>query len=138
MNEENKKTKLLPRLGWAALTSPINTLLAIGLAYFAAKVYLFDGDFTDKLAMFVIIGLWIFWFIAKHMLLLFILLALAASGVYWHYTHWQQVQAECEQNGGYWNSKTKTCEENQSFWQQIQHKWQDYKSKTEWLNKLSK
>ena len=63
--DKNKQSKIVEGLR-VLISSPINTLLAIALLYFATKVYLFNGTMTDKLFMLGVMGIWIFWFIIKH------------------------------------------------------------------------
>ncbi len=138
MSEENQKPGKISALWRMIVGSPVNVMLAVALIYFAAKVYLFNGTMTDRLLMFGVIGTWIFWFIIKHIFALIVLLILAGGATYWHYSHLQQLKAECEQSGGSWNAETKLCEEKHSLWQEFQDKIKDLKEKAELLGKFSK
>ena len=135
--DKNKQSKIVEGLR-VLISSPINTLLAIALLYFATKVYLFNGTMTDKLFMLGVMGIWIFWFIIKHIFAMIILLILAGGATYWHYSHLQELKAECEQNGGSWNTETKRCEEKHSLWQDFQNNIKDLREKAELLGKFSK
>lgn len=127
MSEENKKSTL-GKILLSVITSPINIILGAALAYFAAKVYFFNGGFLDKVYMFGVIALWMFWFIAKHMLLLMLLLIMAGGGFYWYYTWQHQAEQACKESGGVWNKQTKICEEKTGFWAKIEKLWQEYKT----------
>ena len=135
--DKNKQSKIAEGLR-VLISSPVNTLLAITLLYFATKVYLFNGTMTDKLFMLGVMGIWIFWFIIKHIFAMIILLILAGGATYWHYSHLQELKTECEQNGGSWNAETKRCEEKHSLWQEFQNKIKDLREKAELLGKFSK
>ncbi len=126
-DEENKKSTLGAIL-LAIARSPVNVVLGAALAYFAARVYFFDGGMLDKIYMFGTAALWAFWFLAKHILILMAFLILCAGGFYWYYTYQHQAEQECRDNGGAWNKKTQTCEEKTGFWAQIEKMWRDYKS----------
>ncbi len=122
MSEENK-SGYLSRILRLILKSPVNTLFIIFLAYFALKVYLWDGGLLDKAAMIGIIGLWMFWFIAKHMLLLFLVLLLLGGGFYWYYSGADSAQSVCEEDGGIWDSKTKTCRGEDNWLSAVKKIW---------------
>lgn len=120
MPEENTPTvsakpkwwlKLLKR----CLLSPVNTMFVLVIAYLGIKVYAFDTTFNDKIMLVGAIGLWVFWFLAKQIFTLLLILLLLGSGGYWYYTYSRQEAIKCEQSGGYWNDNTKTCEAKRSL-----------------------
>lgn len=123
---DEKKSNWLARAGLFFIKSPVNMIFALALAYFASKAYLFSGGLTDKLIMFGIIGLWMFWFIAKHILILALTLVLLGGGAYWYYSYTHQAENECRENGGEWNKKTKTCEEKSGWLAKVQKLWAEY------------
>ncbi len=127
--EAENKPGLLKRIVLSALKSPINTVLLVLLLYFGLKAYAFDGTLLDKLTAFGVLALWMFWFIAKHMLIILVLLVLLGGSAYFYYEYAHQQEKECERNGGEWNDQTKTCEEKQSFWSYIEELWAEYKTK---------
>lgn len=120
MSEENPaaapvKSKWWFKLLKRCLLSPVNTLFVLVVAYFGIKVYAFDTAISDKLMLFGAIGLWLFWFLAKQIFILLLILLILCSGGYWCYTYSRQEAIKCEQSGGYWNSNTKTCETKKSL-----------------------
>lgn len=127
--EAENKPGLLKHILLSALKSPVNTILFLAFAYFGLKAYVFGDAFMDKLIMFGILALWMFWFIAKHMLIILMLLILLGGSAYFYYEYLHQQEKECEASGGAWNVKTKTCEEKQGFWDYIEGLWQQYKAK---------
>lgn len=127
--EAENKPSLLKRIILSALKSPINTVLLVLLLYFGLKAYAFDGTLLDKLTAFGVLALWMFWFIAKHMLMILLLILFLSGGAYFYYEYTHQQEKECEANGGEWNRKTKVCEEKQGFWSYIENLWAQYKTK---------
>lgn len=121
-----KFLRSLPRAALVFVKNPINTVFALAVFYFAAKVYIFGGGFTDKLFMTGAILLWALWFMAKHMLLLLLVVLLIAGGGYAYYAYNQKLKAECEQSGGSWNSNTKVCEEKVSFQDKVRRLWKGF------------
>lgn len=113
----------LPRALLIFIKNPINSIFALAILFFALKVYVFGGGFTDKLLMMGAIFLWVLWFMAKHVLLLLLLILLIAGGGYAYYSYNQKLKAECEQSGGAWNSNTKVCEEKVSFQEKVLRLW---------------
>lgn len=126
--DQKKKSGWFGRCVLFAARAPVNTAFAVFAAYFALKAYVFDGGFTDKAAVFGIIGLWMFWFVARHMLLLFLVIVLMAGSAWWYYSYMHRAESACEENGGVWNRKTETCEEKSGFWAELEKMWREYRA----------
>ncbi len=105
------------------------SILFLFFSYFGQNDYVFGDAMIDKLIMFGILALWMFWFIAKHMLMILLLILFLSGGAYFYYEYTHQQEKECEANGGEWNRKTKVCEEKQGFWSYIENLWAQYKTK---------
>lgn len=133
MTEETKKEKKRnwSRRFWGIiLTSPINTIFILLLAYYAFQVYVLDNSpLMNKAIMVGIACLWILWFAAKNLIKLLLLLALIGSAVYGYYNYTTRDIRKCEQNGGVWNKETKTCEEKTSWFHNIQKLIEQYLKK---------
>ena len=127
--EAEVKLGLFKHILLVALKSPINTILFLAFSYFGLKAYVFGDALIDKLIMFGILALWMFWFIAKHMLMILLLILLLGGGAYFYYEYTHQQEKECEANGGEWNRDTKVCEERQGFWDYIENLWIQYEAK---------
>lgn len=109
----------LKRFFKAFLFSPVNLVFIIALSWFGAKAYLWEPSFTNKIIFFGIIGLWVFWIIARYMIILFVVLALLGGGYYAYYQYSHREIKKCEESGGIWNKETKTCEAKLTIWQKI-------------------
>jgi|GEM_PF-437009 len=112
---EGTKPGIIKRFFKAFLFSPVNMIFAVATAFFAAKAYMWDPTWTNKLIFFGIAGLWIFWIIARYMVILFVIAALLGGGYYMYYQYSTREIRKCEQSGGVWNKETKTCEEKVSL-----------------------
>ena len=112
---EGTKPGIIKRFFKAFLFSPVNMIFAVAAAFFAAKAYMWDPTWTNKLIFFGIAGLWIFWIIARYMVILFVIAALLGGGYYMYYQYSTREIKKCEQSGGVWNKETKTCEEKVSL-----------------------
>jgi len=110
------------------LMSPVNVLFGLALIYFSSMAYLFEPSLTNKVITYVILGFWIFWFLAKQIFVLMILLCLLAVGGYWYYTYAHQEASKCEDAGGYWNDNKQICEEKIPFWMKLQKMIEDKRS----------
>ena len=81
MAEENKNEKKRSRgvrLLVLMLTSPVNTLFILALAYYAFQIYVLNNSpLLNKAIMLGIACLWILWFAAKNLIKLLLLLILA-------------------------------------------------------------
>lgn len=126
--ESSPKQGLLKRFLKAVFGSPVNSLFILLLLYFGAKAYVFDGGFTTKMIVLGLAGLWIFWLIARYMVILFVCLVLLGAGAYIYYDYSQQEVRKCETAGGWWNSNTKTCEAKTGIWDKVKKLYNDYKS----------
>lgn len=115
MAEENKNEKKRSRGGRLLalmLTSPVNTLFILALAYYAFQIYVLNNSpLLNKAIMLGIACLWILWFAAKNLIKLLLLLILAGTAVYGYYGYATRDARKCEENGGVWNKESKTCEE---------------------------
>jgi len=109
----------IKRFFTAFLFSPVNVIFIIALLWFGAKAYLWEPVFTNKIIFFGIIGLWIFWIVARYMIILFVVLALLGGGYYAYYQYSHREIKKCEEAGGVWNKETKTCEAKLTIWQKI-------------------
>lgn len=117
--EAPKKTKWWKKLLKMIIKSPVNTLFGLAVICFGAQAYMFDPTITNKIALFAIIGLWVFWFLAKQAFMLLITLGLLIGGASMYYTYTHQEAKKCEEAGGYWNSNTQVCEEKRSWWDKV-------------------
>ena len=85
MAEENKNEKKRSRgvrLLALMLTSPVNTLFILALAYYAFQIYVLNNSpLLNKAIMLGIACLWILWFAAKNLIKLLLLLILAGTAV---------------------------------------------------------
>lgn len=106
-----KKTRWWGKLLKFGLKSPVNTFFIVVAGYFASQAYVFEQTVTMKIAFFAVVGLWIFWFLAKQIFVLLIVSGLVAGGAYLYYDYQHREIRKCEESGGYWNKETKTCEE---------------------------
>ena len=112
---EGKKPGLIKRFLKAFLFSPVNLIFAVATAFFAAKAYMWEPTWMNKLIFFGVAGLWVFWIVARYMVVLFIVAALLGGGYYMYYQYSTREIRKCEQSGGIWNKETKTCEEKVSI-----------------------
>lgn len=117
---EEKSSNVFGRIFGFVFRNPINILCLSGIGYCAVQAYMLNNaPFMHKAAMLGIVGLWLFLFIAKNMLKLFVFLLIIGGLVYgWFYLTGKDQKA-CEDNGGFWNKNTLTCEEKVSWWQQV-------------------
>ena len=114
MSGENKRSwtgKILKTL----LLSPVNITFAVASVYLGMKAYSWEPSFPNQIIFFAVIGLWIFWIVARYMVVLFVILALAGSGYYAYHQYSTREMRQCEAAGGVWNKETKTCEEKVGF-----------------------
>ena len=102
MSGENSNS-WLKRFFKIFLFSPVNMVFIVALLWFAAKAYIWEPSFSNKIIVYAILGLWIFWIIARYMIILFVALALLAGGYYAYYQYSHREQRKCEETGGYWN-----------------------------------
>lgn len=107
---EGNKPGIVKRFFKAFLFSPVNMIFAIATAFFAAKAYMWDPSWTNRLIFFGIAGLWVFWIVARYMVILFVIVALLGGGYYMYYQYSTREIRKCEQAGGVWNKETQTCE----------------------------
>ena len=130
MAEENKNEKKRSRGGRLLalmVTSPVNTLFILTLAYYAFQIYVLNNSpLLNKAIMLGIACLWILWFAAKNLIKLLLLLILAGTAVYGYAT--RDVR-KCEENGGVWNKESKTCEEKTGWLHEIQKLVEQYLKK---------
>lgn len=119
------KSRLKALLLWF-VHSPVRSVFIVLLMYFGVRVLIFDG-LADKLFLTGVFILWLFWFFAKNMIkILLVLIVLGAAGhAYYRYSHQEQIQ--CEESGGVWNKQTKTCDEKGLIRIWIEKAWQYYK-----------
>ena len=99
------------------LKSPINSIFILAAVCFAVIAFGISPTLENKTIFFVIIGLWVFWFLAKQVLIILVVLGLLGGGAYLYYEYSHQEQRQCEQSGGFWNKETKTCEETVPLWE---------------------
>lgn len=99
--------------------SPINTVFFIALLYFGAQAYFFDPTIKSKLICLAVLAIWIFLFLARHVVLLLVVLGLLGAGSYMYYQYSHKEQRQCEESGRYWNKKTSTCEDNIPLLEQV-------------------
>lgn len=118
MSGENSNS-WLKRFFKIFLFSPVNMVFIVALLWFAAKAYILEPSFSNKIIVYAILGLWIFWIIARYMIILFVALALLAGGYYAYYQYSHREQRKCEETGGYWNEKTNTCEAKRTILEKI-------------------
>lgn len=133
MAEENKneeKRSRGVRLLVLMLTSPVNTLFTLALAYYAFQIYVLNNSpLLNKAIMLGIACLWILWFAAKNLIKLLLLLILAGTAVYGYYGYATRDARKCEENGGVWNKESKTCEEKTGWLLEIQKLVEQYLKK---------
>lgn len=127
---EGHTNSWLTRFFKGFLFSPVNLVFIIALSWFGAKAYLWEPSFTNKIIFFGIIGLWMFWIIARYMIILFVVLALLGGGYYAYYQYSNREIKKCEESGGVWNKETKTCEAKLTIWQKIDRWFQQAADKT--------
>lgn len=126
MAEENNP-KWYVRLLLRALRSPVNTVFAAALLYYGFLGFVLENNpLVDKLIFFVVIGLWMFWLLAKNLFKIILLAVVIAMAGYGYYAYTHKDIAECEVSGGEWNKETKTCEAKLSWWQKAMQMWEDY------------
>jgi len=114
------------RLLMAALRSPISTVLILGFCYFAFQAYVLNiNPAVNKLYMFGVVFLWVFWFLAKNLFKIVLLAGIIAYGAYSYYTYANRHVAECEASGGVWNEQTQKCEEKTGFWAGVLRRFHD-------------
>ena len=106
------KSSLPKKLLKFFIKSPINTLFVLAAVCFAIMAFGISPSLENKTIFFIIIGLWVFWFLAKQVLIILVVLGLLSGGAYLYYEYSHREQRQCEQSGGFWNKETKTCEEN--------------------------
>ena len=112
------------------LTSPVNTLFILALAYYAFQIYVLNNSpLLNKAIMLGIACLWILWFAAKNLIKLLLLLILAGTAVYGYYGYATRDARKCEENGGVWNKESKTCEEKTGWLLEIQKLVEQYLKK---------
>ncbi len=113
MAEQNNN--LFKRCLSAALHNPIATIVISVILYCLFQAFILGNTpWLYKTIITGIIGIWIFMFIAKHLLKL-ILLIIAATCVFFGYAYWSnQDKRNCEAEGKYWNAETKICEEKKN------------------------
>ena len=116
---EEKKGNWFIKILKKCLFSPINTFFFLALIYFGLQAYVFSPSIGNKISMYAVIVLWIFWFIAKYLIILIFVLAIIGGGAYMYYEHTQKEVRKCEDAGGYWNKNTKSCEKKLTLWEKI-------------------
>ncbi len=99
--------------------SPVNIIFAIAAAYFGAQAYFWEPTFMNRIIFFGIVGLWVFWIVARYMIVLFIIFALIGGGYYAYHQYSTREIRKCEASGGVWNKETKTCEAKVSLIENI-------------------
>ena len=110
MDEEKKKHWSL-RFLLACLKSPVTFALIALCCYFLFQAYVLGNSaFINKAMALGCVLLWFFWFLAKNMLKLFLILVVIGLGFYGYYSVSRQEIVKCEESGGVWNKETKTCE----------------------------
>ena len=139
MAEENKNEKKRSRgvrLLALMLTSPVNTLFILALAYYAFQIYVLNNSpLLNKAIMLGIACLWILWFAAKNLIKLLLLLILVnvaqirGPAVYGYYGYATRDARKCEENGGVWNKESKTCEEKTGWLLEIKKLVEQYLKK---------
>lgn len=114
-NQPKEKVKWWKKLLKVMIKSPINSIFVISVIYCVVQAFVFSPTFYNKVLLFAVVCLWVFWFLAKQIFIVLILLGLLCSGGYLYYEYTHKEIRECEEAGRYWNSETKTCEENVPF-----------------------
>ncbi len=117
-NQENK-SGLLKRLLKACLRSPVNFLFSCAVVYCALQAYVLAPSLINKMILLGVVGLWMIWFLAKHLIVLLVVLALLGGGAYVYYELTGREARKCEENGGFWNKNTQTCEEKVSLFDKV-------------------
>lgn len=118
---EEKEAGWGNRLLGFVFRNPISLICLGAVAYCAVQAYVLNNSpFMYKAVMAGIVVFWLFLFIAKNMLKLFVLLLLLAGIAYGWFYFTGRDQKACEEKGGFWNKNTMTCEEKVSFWKQAQ------------------
>ena len=103
------------------LTSPVNTLLGLALAYFAFQAYVLDNSpLLNQTAALGVICLWVLWFVAKNIIKLLFILLLGGVAVFSYYNYINRDARLCEENGGVWNDASQTCEEKTGWMHSLQ------------------
>ncbi len=110
-----KKSHWLKKFFKICLLSPVNILFVLALAYYGTKAYYFNPSIMNKAIFLGIVALWGLWFIAKHMMMLLIVIGILGGGAYLWYDLSQKEARKCEESGGFWNENTRVCEEKVSF-----------------------
>ena len=107
--------------------SPVTVFFVVALSYFAFQVYVLgNSPIVNKGIICGLLFLWAFWFLARNLFkVLLVLLFVGAIG-YGYYAHTQQKIEACEASGGVWNKQTQTCEEKKTLWQQAKEWWQEF------------
>ena len=103
------------------LTSPVNTLLGLALAYFAFQAYVLDNSpLLNQTAALGVICLWVLWFVAKNIIKLLFILLLGGFAVFSYYNYINRDARLCEENGDVWNDASQTCEEKTGWMHSLQ------------------
>ena len=123
---ENQKPGIFKRFLKTFLFSPVNLIFAIATAFCAAKAYMWDPTWMNKIIFFAVAGLWAFWIIARYMVVLFVIAALLGGGYYIYYQYSTREIRKCEQSGGVWNKETKTCDAKVSMVDRITNTIRDF------------
>ena len=131
MAEENKEKKsIFLRILGICLRSPIGTLFALALIYFAFQAYVLgNSPLINKGIMLGICILWGLWFLARNMFKLLLVIVILIFAAYGYYAYNQREIAKCEAAGGVWNKETGICEEKLSLWQRLEKLWKEYVAK---------
>ncbi|MBO5442320.1 MAG: hypothetical protein J6A33_00865 [Alphaproteobacteria bacterium] len=126
MDEEKKKHWSL-RFLLACLKSPVTFALIALCCYFLFQAYVLGNSaFINKAMALGCVLLWFFWFLAKNMLKLFLILVVIGLGFYGYYSVSRQEIVKCEESGGVWNKETKTCEAKLGFMEKLEKLWNQY------------
>ena len=105
------------RLIRAALRSPVCSILIIAFFYFALKAFVLNiSPEVNKLYMFGVVCLWLFWYLARSIFKMIFILILIVFCFYTYHTYSSREIAQCEASGGVWNEQTGKCQEKEGFW----------------------
>lgn len=122
-----KKESRWKKFLWRCLKSPVNSLLVLALLYFGFQAYVLGHNpLINKGIMIGLVLLWLLWFIARNMLKLFLLLALAGGIAYGWYAFSQRKIAACENAGKVWNEEKQACEEKKTLTEKLERLWNKY------------
>lgn len=100
--------------------NPINSACIVTILYCALQAFVLgNSPAVHKSVIAVVVGIWLFLFVAEHLFKL-VLLIIAAGIVFFAYLYWTGSDKRlCEENGGHWNAKIEKCEEKQPWWHKL-------------------